>query len=237
MYSYTVLYVKTELYCWRMDEVSASTPATPRQRLTRDEQRRQTRERLLEAAEALFAERGIAETSIDKVAEAAGYSRGAFYSNFADKDALVLALIERHQAQSMAETRELAEQASDPDDFLQRLYSRSVNQSQTRSTISIEYILYASRNAEGRPKVKALNRRLLEEHVQLTKEQLDNRQIDLPITATEAAKVLMGLDEGFALLRLIDPETYPVSIWSDTVALLNEAMVALGEKRARLEQG
>jgi AcrR family transcriptional regulator len=45
------------------------------------------------AAARVFAERGIIGASVEEICEAAGFTRGAFYSNFADKDALVLALI------------------------------------------------------------------------------------------------------------------------------------------------
>ena len=55
--------------------------------------RAQTQERLMAAAGRVFAERGIIGASVEEICEAAGFTRGAFYSNFADKDALVLALI------------------------------------------------------------------------------------------------------------------------------------------------
>ena len=45
------------------------------------------------AAVRVFAERGIIGASVEEICEAAGFTRGAFYSNFADKDELVLALI------------------------------------------------------------------------------------------------------------------------------------------------
>ena len=56
--------------------------------------RAQTRERLMAAAGTVFAERGVIGASVEEICEAAGFTRGAFYSNFTDKDALVLALIE-----------------------------------------------------------------------------------------------------------------------------------------------
>jgi AcrR family transcriptional regulator len=56
--------------------------------------RQATRQRLLDAAAQVFADRGFGRTSVEHVCEAAGFTRGAFYSNFADKDALVLALLE-----------------------------------------------------------------------------------------------------------------------------------------------
>ncbi len=57
--------------------------------------RERTRERLLDAAYGLFAEHGINGTSIEAVCEAAGFTRGAFYSNFDTKESLFLALTER----------------------------------------------------------------------------------------------------------------------------------------------
>jgi AcrR family transcriptional regulator len=55
-----------------------------------------TREILLTSAEQLFIERGYTQVSVSDICTAAGFTRGAFYSNFADKDDLVLALFDQH---------------------------------------------------------------------------------------------------------------------------------------------
>lgn len=68
------------------------------QRLSRSESQAQTRVRLAKAARHEFARRGVAAASIDRISESAGYSRGAFYSNFADKHELLLELQAQHQA-------------------------------------------------------------------------------------------------------------------------------------------
>lgn len=60
--------------------------------------RRATRERLVDAALTVFAGTGIEGASVEHICEAAGFTRGAFYSNFADKDELLVALIERQIA-------------------------------------------------------------------------------------------------------------------------------------------
>ncbi|MFD9729961.1 TetR/AcrR family transcriptional regulator [Streptomyces sp. NPDC059072] len=60
--------------------------------------RAHTRERLLDAAGRVLVERGYARTTIEDVCAAAGYTRGAFYSNFQSKQDLVLALFDRHSA-------------------------------------------------------------------------------------------------------------------------------------------
>lgn len=56
-----------------------------------------TRERLLDAAAQVFAEQGVAGASVEEVCERAGYTRGAFYSNFATKDELLVALLDREE--------------------------------------------------------------------------------------------------------------------------------------------
>ena len=61
-------------------------------RLSRAEQQARTRERLLEAAGEVIAEHSLDGATIDDIAARAGYSRGAFYSNFSDKLALLIAL-------------------------------------------------------------------------------------------------------------------------------------------------
>ncbi|MCI1004681.1 MULTISPECIES: TetR/AcrR family transcriptional regulator [unclassified Herbaspirillum] len=66
-----------------------------RQRLSREQSREQTRERLLEAAHAMFMQKGYAQASVEDISTAAGYSRGAFYSNFDDKEQLFFELLRR----------------------------------------------------------------------------------------------------------------------------------------------
>jgi len=64
-------------------------------RLTRDERRAQTRERLIDAAADVFNRLGYHGASLEAVADAAGYTKGAVYSNFASKADLFVALAER----------------------------------------------------------------------------------------------------------------------------------------------
>ncbi|EIZ78312.1 TetR family transcriptional regulator [Novosphingobium sp. Rr 2-17] len=58
----------------------------------------QTRERLIESASHLFVRFGFAGTSLRDIAEEAGYSQGAFYSNFPCKEAVLLEILKRHTA-------------------------------------------------------------------------------------------------------------------------------------------
>ena len=72
-------------------------------RRSRAEAQRETQERLLDAAAIEFAEHGLEGTSIDAITARAGFSRGAFYSNFDDKAELLVALAERRVGAFVAE--------------------------------------------------------------------------------------------------------------------------------------
>ena len=61
---------------------------------TQSERRTATHAALLEAGARLFAQRGVADSSVDAIAEAAGRTSGALYDHFGSKDGLLFALLE-----------------------------------------------------------------------------------------------------------------------------------------------
>ena len=70
-----------------------------RQRLTREQSKEQTRQHLLYAAHTIFIEKGFAAASVEKITVVAGYTRGAFYSNFDSKSELFLEILKHdHEA-------------------------------------------------------------------------------------------------------------------------------------------
>jgi AcrR family transcriptional regulator len=73
-----------------------------RKRLTREESREATRRAILEAAEASFIEHGYRKASLDEIADRAGYSKGAVYSNFESKADLFMILMDRRAAEEQA---------------------------------------------------------------------------------------------------------------------------------------
>ncbi|WP_164984034.1 TetR/AcrR family transcriptional regulator [Cellulomonas endophytica] len=79
----------------------AAPAGTPR-RPAPSSRRERTRERLLDAAYEVFAETGVAAASVEEVCERAGFTRGAFYSNFATKEELFSALLERENGDVLA---------------------------------------------------------------------------------------------------------------------------------------
>lgn len=116
--------------------------------------RAHTQERLMAAAVRVFAERGIIGASVEEICESAGFTRGAFYSNFADKDELVLALIrqnvntqvaaaEQAVARTLAATTRL--EAADLVSFVLAAFVEFGNQDRATILIDRELLLYAAR--------------------------------------------------------------------------------------------
>ena len=80
----------------------------PKRRLTREESKARTRQELLRAASRLFLRNGFVATSLSDIAEEAGLTKGAVYSNFDSKEELFLALLAGDQERSYAPQEDLA---------------------------------------------------------------------------------------------------------------------------------
>ncbi|GAA2317448.1 TetR/AcrR family transcriptional regulator [Streptomyces kunmingensis] len=72
---------------------------------TVSKRRARTRQRLLDAALEVFAEVGFGRSTVEQVCDRAGFTRGAFYSNFSSLDELFLALWEERSARMLGDVR------------------------------------------------------------------------------------------------------------------------------------
>jgi AcrR family transcriptional regulator len=91
---------------------------------TRKDSQAQTRERLRRSARREFARKGIAAASIDRISENAGFSRGAFYANYAGKHDVLLELLAQHQTAEIEAWQALLDAAGTLDDVLPALRDR-----------------------------------------------------------------------------------------------------------------
>ena len=123
-----------------------------RTRPTRDD----TREKLFEAAARVFEEQGIGGASIEAIAAAAGFTRGAFYSNFKSKDELIIAMLEDHVEQSIRRHLDLLARHKNLADFIDALKTmdRSQQDPLGRSPLlHMEMILFVARAEKRRPEL------------------------------------------------------------------------------------
>jgi AcrR family transcriptional regulator len=121
-----------------------------RRRLTRAESKARTRQQLLDAAAELVARRGVNATSVEEIAETAGYSIGAVYSNFSGKEELLVALLDEHLTAGAQElVRRLDQAGADRQtraDAAGRYFDEVAAGRQAWFLLSAELWLYAVRN-------------------------------------------------------------------------------------------
>jgi AcrR family transcriptional regulator len=178
--------------------------------------REETRQRIFDAAGRVFESQGIAAASIEAIAEAAGFTRGAFYSNFASKDELIIAMLADHAERSARRNLELLARHRDPVDFVAALRAAEPDQDDPldrSELLHMEVILYVARAQENRPE---LARRLRDRRAVIAEIVA---KTSLPGTETDPAwaPMLLALEDGFRLHRLIDPETTPEDSFLRTV--------------------
>ncbi|MDX3003888.1 TetR family transcriptional regulator [Kribbella solani] len=113
--------------------------------IPRAESQARTRERLLAAAAELFAERGVHGASVEQIAERAGYTRGAFYGNFAGKPELVAALLDERTQREYAEIVAIGA-GPDPVAALRDWHRRRTANESGWLTLRLELLLYAVRS-------------------------------------------------------------------------------------------
>jgi AcrR family transcriptional regulator len=102
-------------------------------RLTREESRALTRAKLLASARVVVAREGYESASIDRIAEEAGFSKGAFYSNFDSKEDIVLELLETHSIQDVSEIAALVGDSRDPMRLIEVISEWSLSRSRDPS--------------------------------------------------------------------------------------------------------
>jgi AcrR family transcriptional regulator len=185
-----------------------------RTRPTRDE----TREKLFQAAAEVFEAHGIGAASIEMIASAAGLTRGAFYSNFEDKDDLIIAMLADHVERSIRHHRELLARHRTPEDFIAALRVSDRNRQDPLGRapfLHIELILFAARSEKRRPE---LAKRLRARRA-LVAEILEG--IDIA-DRKWASAMLLALEDGFRLHRLIDPDSTPADSFMRAVGELQK---------------
>jgi len=177
-------------------------------RLTREQSREQTRERLFDAAQAMFIKKGFIGASVEDIALAAGYTRGAFYSNFAGKAELFVELLRRDHETMQAGLRAIFDSPAPRDEMEARVlayYSRLPQDSET-FVLWAEAKLLAARDADFRTRFNAFMKERSEELMAYIEEFSARVGTPLPFAPEILVLGLLGLCDGVQFLAAADPQ-------------------------------
>jgi AcrR family transcriptional regulator len=202
-------------------------------RLTRTQQREQTRLRLLAAAKRLFIANGFHGTSVEEIAEAAGYTRGAFYSNFEDKDDIFLAVLDQDLTDRIAELTPIFQQSASLDEAFAVIIRTNPRRLIDAATIlKTEFWLYAARNPKVRRRLAQQQRAERRAFERVIKAQFDALGLEVPIKLHDAALLISMIDGAAPSFHLIDREDVSEDFFFNAVLQLFEAGQALARERA-----
>lgn len=192
-------------------------------RMTREQSRANTRERLLAAARSVFARSGFHGASVDEIASEAGFSTGALYSNFDGKEDLFLVLMEREIAEH---TRELAEAVGERSTVAERaaggarLWMSMIDREPELLLLFMEFWAYGVRDPAVRPKVAARFAQVRQTLTQLIADGVRDFELELALPAEQLAIAIDALADGIARQRLADPGAVPDELMGAVLSLL-----------------
>jgi AcrR family transcriptional regulator len=196
--------------------------ANERSRLTRAQAKAKTRALLLEAAAEIFAEKGYAAASVDEIAAAAGFTIGALYAHFDNKEALFLAALEQHFEHDLEEIQRLCASADRFPDGLDAV-TRFVDTEEHRRwwLLSVECWLQAMRNETIRERLAELETRCRDGIAEIVTQAFSDRRVP-PRRARELASIAMGLTRGLVMQRLLEPGAVHEHLLRDALVPLFE---------------
>ncbi len=177
-------------------------------RLSREQSRDQTRQRLLDAAQAIFLSKGFVAASVEDIAEAAGYTRGAFYSNFGSKSELFLQLLKRDHDTVMADMQAIFDQyesRAEMEAGVLKYYSQLYRDNKC-FLLWVEAKLHAARDAQFRVGFNAFLRELRLATTEYIVQFSARVGTPLPLPAEQLALGLMALSDGMQFAYAFDPE-------------------------------
>jgi AcrR family transcriptional regulator len=195
-------------------------------RMTREQSKAHTRERLLAAARSVFARSGFHGASVEEVASEAGFSTGALYSNFDGKEDLFLVLMEREIEEH---AREISDAVSARASMAERAtggarqWMTMIEREPELLLLFMEFWAYGVRDARVRPKVAARFAQMREVLTKLIADGAREFDLELEIPAEQLAVAVDALADGIARQKLADPDAVPDELMGRVLALLFEA--------------
>ncbi len=179
------------------------------ERWTRERRLEHTRSLLLDAAEVVFGEKGFTAATLDDIAYAAGYTKGAIYKHFATKEDLFLAVSDRYWRRyfdSFAEVMASATRvgAHELDQIAERWRQLSLDRGAQQAALGLEFTLYLHRNPDARDRVAAKRSEVVTKLADFIVESMDKLGATLSIPPLIFAETLVATSDSVILGSQLD---------------------------------
>ena len=182
-----------------------------------------TRAQLLDAAERVFAREGLRGASIETIAEEAGYSHGAIYSNFKGKEDLFLVLVEERIDARLAQVYAAADdelsRGSEPLEAARR-YVSILQHERDAVLLLVDFWNQAVRDPAAAAKFAERHARMRTLIGRMVEGVAHDAGLELALPRDQVATALIALTNGFAIERLADPDAAPDEFFAHAIAAL-----------------
>jgi AcrR family transcriptional regulator len=208
------------------------------QRLTRKESQARTRAELLEAAGKVFASRGMEKATVDEIAGAAGYTKGAFYANFRSKEELFLAMLDERFAARLEELDRVLDSGESVQDQARRAgqdFTDFLAADPEWSRLFFEFAVQAMRDEDFRQELVDRHRTIRARIAQGFHDHKDTIGGDLPVPAGHVAMMAYAMADGFALARILEPEDVPDDLFGTMLEVFFTGLAAMTRSAAAQE--
>jgi AcrR family transcriptional regulator len=206
-------------------------------RLSRKEKQAKTRSSLMQSAAKVFCRHGMDRASIDQVAEDAGYTKGAFYANFKNKEELFLAMLDEHFEQRIREIEgAFADAEESPPDQARHAaadFARSLHADPEGARLFQEFYVYAIRNESFREELVTRFATLRNRIERVYQQRADELGLTLDEPMERIVRMVIAMADGWALWQLLEPDKVDDPLLEEMMALFT---TGVGVRGGILEQ-
>jgi AcrR family transcriptional regulator len=196
----------------------------PRRRLTREESKARTRQQVLDAAHKLFRRKGFAGTSLDEIAEEAGLTKGAVYSNFANKEELFLSFLDSYSR--LGDVGPLTDLSVPYSERMRRVgvnLARDMPADPYDVALALELKAVALRNPRLRRSWATRQRDETDSLVQWAQQLADEEPGATPQADPQLALIGQALSDGLIQLRAMLPDRVTEELFGRAFELIGQA--------------
>jgi AcrR family transcriptional regulator len=199
-------------------------------RLTRKEKQAKTRSSLIESAAKVFCRHGMDRASIDQVAEDAGYTKGAFYANFKNKEELFLAMLDERFSDRIAETeRAFADTEESPPEQARHAaadFARHSSPEETR--LFQEFYAHAIRNEDFRAELLTRFATLRNRLNEIYQRRMDEYGVTPTVPVERIGRMVIAMIDGWALWHQLEPDEADDELLEEMLEFFTAGVGVLG---------
>jgi AcrR family transcriptional regulator len=203
--------------------------------LTRREKQQHTRSSLLRAASKLFCRNGLEGASVDQVAQAAGYTKGAFYANFKSKEELFLVMLDERFAQELERIDQALDGSEEPHIQARAAAADFIHSAGDEDwpRLYFQFVAHAARDDDFRQELATRQQAMREKLAQTFARWKQGIDLDgrSPLPLADITAMIYCMADGFLVDRMIEP-SLGEDLYERMIDVFLRGLEALGAEAA-----